>query len=178
MLSQADILYMCDGWTKGRGCRIEHQTARQYNMRIIYKDFFSIIQKYNLPDSYKVGAFGLSKGCEGMIARLNTGVIGKILNSNRDQLLLGPEILVNNKICCIERSSIINIQSTVSDLLMDKDVVRFRLDDDKICYFIVDSSRTDDTYKQYMSVLHNNSYKDITVLTYDQFNSDANTIEL
>lgn len=39
-LSGADALYMCDGWVKARGCRIERQVAQDYDIKILYSDFF------------------------------------------------------------------------------------------------------------------------------------------
>lgn len=34
-LSQADMVYFCDGWDKARGCKIEHEIAKQYGLKII-----------------------------------------------------------------------------------------------------------------------------------------------
>lgn len=39
-LSEADALYMCDGWAEARGCRIEKQVAQDYGIKILYSDFF------------------------------------------------------------------------------------------------------------------------------------------
>ena len=39
-MKDIDALYMCDGWREARGCRIEHQVAREYRIKILYKDFF------------------------------------------------------------------------------------------------------------------------------------------
>ena len=34
-----DALYMCDGWREARGCRIEHQVAKEYGIKILESDF-------------------------------------------------------------------------------------------------------------------------------------------
>ena len=39
-MSKADALFMCDGWREARGCRIEHQVAKEYGIKILYNDFF------------------------------------------------------------------------------------------------------------------------------------------
>lgn len=39
-MSKVDALFMCDGWREARGCRIEHQVAREYGIKILYNDFF------------------------------------------------------------------------------------------------------------------------------------------
>ena len=36
-LAKADVLYVCDGWENARGCRIEVETAKAYNIPIIYE---------------------------------------------------------------------------------------------------------------------------------------------
>lgn len=35
-LSTADAVYFADGWNKARGCRIEHQVAVDYGIKIIH----------------------------------------------------------------------------------------------------------------------------------------------
>lgn len=35
LLAQADMVYFCDGWDKARGCRMEHEIAKQYGLKII-----------------------------------------------------------------------------------------------------------------------------------------------
>lgn len=35
MLSVADVVYFADGWEAARGCRIEHECAREYGLEII-----------------------------------------------------------------------------------------------------------------------------------------------
>lgn len=40
VMKDIDALYMCDGWREARGCRIEHQIAREYGIKIFYSDFF------------------------------------------------------------------------------------------------------------------------------------------
>jgi len=40
-LSYADVLYMCKGWEKARGCVIEHDIAKAYGIEIIYEEAVS-----------------------------------------------------------------------------------------------------------------------------------------
>lgn len=35
LLSSADVVYFCDGWSNARGCRIEHECAKEYGINII-----------------------------------------------------------------------------------------------------------------------------------------------
>ncbi len=35
LLSNADLVYFCDGWQDYRGCRIEHECAEEYGIKII-----------------------------------------------------------------------------------------------------------------------------------------------
>ena len=35
LLSSADIVYFCKGWNDARGCRIEHECAKEYGIEII-----------------------------------------------------------------------------------------------------------------------------------------------
>lgn len=37
LMSSADICIFSDDWSKGRGCRIEHECAEQYGIPIIYE---------------------------------------------------------------------------------------------------------------------------------------------
>lgn len=36
-MSKCDIVYFCKGWENARGCKIEHEIAKQYNLEIIYE---------------------------------------------------------------------------------------------------------------------------------------------
>lgn len=74
-------------------------------------------------EEYKVGEYGLENETEGMYARTDNGIIGKILNSNSDEMINGPEILVNEKIYCIERDSIKDIKEDIIDLIEVGDIV-------------------------------------------------------
>ena len=74
-------------------------------------------------EEYKVGEYGLENETEGMYARTDNGTIGKILNSNSDEMINGPELLVNNKIYCIERDSIKDIKEDIIDLIEVGDYV-------------------------------------------------------
>ncbi len=40
-MKDIDAIYMCDNWFNARGCRIEHQVAREYGIKILDKDFFT-----------------------------------------------------------------------------------------------------------------------------------------
>jgi len=39
LLSTADAVYFADGWENARGCRIEHQIAVNYGIRIIHDGY-------------------------------------------------------------------------------------------------------------------------------------------
>lgn len=36
-MSLCDAVYFCKGWENARGCRIEHEVAKQYGLLIIYE---------------------------------------------------------------------------------------------------------------------------------------------
>ena len=36
-MAYCDIAYFCKGWEKARGCRIEHEAAKEYGLEIIYE---------------------------------------------------------------------------------------------------------------------------------------------
>ena len=74
-------------------------------------------------EKYKVGEYGLENETKGMYARTNNGIIGRIINSNSDEMINGPELLVINKIYCIERNSIKDIQKNIIDLIEVGDYV-------------------------------------------------------
>lgn len=40
-MKDIDAIYMCDNWFNARGCKIEHQVAVQYGIKILDKDFFT-----------------------------------------------------------------------------------------------------------------------------------------
>ena len=40
-MKDIDALYMCEGWREARGCRIEHEVAKNYNIKILYSDFLT-----------------------------------------------------------------------------------------------------------------------------------------
>ncbi len=35
LMAKADIVYFCQGWENARGCKIEHECAKQYGVAII-----------------------------------------------------------------------------------------------------------------------------------------------
>lgn len=37
-MSLCNIAYFCKGWENARGCKIEHEVAKQYGMTIIYEE--------------------------------------------------------------------------------------------------------------------------------------------
>lgn len=37
-MSKCHAVYFCKGWTKARGCRVEHAAAKAYGLEIIYED--------------------------------------------------------------------------------------------------------------------------------------------
>lgn len=39
LLSTADAVYFADGWDSARGCRIEHQVAANYGIKIIHDGY-------------------------------------------------------------------------------------------------------------------------------------------
>lgn len=38
LLSKADIIYLCKGWNKARGCKIEYMCASGYDIKIIFEE--------------------------------------------------------------------------------------------------------------------------------------------
>ena len=38
LLSKADIIYLCKGWNKARGCKIEYMCALDYDVKIIFEE--------------------------------------------------------------------------------------------------------------------------------------------
>ena len=38
LLSKADIIYLCKGWNKARGCKIEYICASDYDIKIIFEE--------------------------------------------------------------------------------------------------------------------------------------------
>lgn len=38
LLSKADIIYLCKGWNKARGCKIEYMCASDYDIKIIFEE--------------------------------------------------------------------------------------------------------------------------------------------
>ena len=38
LLSEADIIYLCKGWNKARGCKIEYMCALDYDIKIIFEE--------------------------------------------------------------------------------------------------------------------------------------------
>lgn len=40
VMKDIDAIYMCDNWFNARGCKIENQVAREYEIKILDKDFF------------------------------------------------------------------------------------------------------------------------------------------
>lgn len=38
LLSKADIIYLCKGWNKASGCKIEYMCASDYDIKIIFEE--------------------------------------------------------------------------------------------------------------------------------------------
>lgn len=38
LLSKADIIYLCRGWNKARGCKIEYMCASDYDIKIVFEE--------------------------------------------------------------------------------------------------------------------------------------------
>lgn len=36
-MSKCHVVYFCKGWGKARGCKIEHEIAKRYDLEIIYE---------------------------------------------------------------------------------------------------------------------------------------------
>ncbi|CAK7008779.1 MAG: hypothetical protein EUB_01610 [Eubacterium sp.] len=37
-MSLCHVAYFCKGWEQNRGCRIEHEAAKEYGLKIIYEE--------------------------------------------------------------------------------------------------------------------------------------------
>lgn len=37
-MAMCDAMYFCKGWEKARGCKIEHEVAKEYGMEIMYEE--------------------------------------------------------------------------------------------------------------------------------------------
>ena len=51
-LSNSDVIIMASGWEKSRGCRIEYECARLYDIMVIYEDTEYITRKNLLEVDY------------------------------------------------------------------------------------------------------------------------------
>lgn len=38
LMSEADVVFFCDGWQTARGCRIEHDCALEYDIDTMYEE--------------------------------------------------------------------------------------------------------------------------------------------
>ncbi len=38
IMSKCDAVYFCKGWKQARGCKIEHEAAKAYGLKIIYEE--------------------------------------------------------------------------------------------------------------------------------------------
>lgn len=75
----------------------------------------------------RVGEVGLEKCTEGMYARTENGTIGKIVNSNCNELLIGVELLSNDKLILTERNAIKKIKGDPKELIEEGDFVYYKL---------------------------------------------------
>ena len=132
-------------------------------------------------EEYKVGEYGLENETEGMYARTDNGIIGKVINSNSDEMINGPELLVNNKIYCIERDSIKDIKESIIDLLQEEDIVNgFTIEkfydedlDDYLGIPIYDDAQLDCIEE----VRPINTIQIKTILTKEQYMQNCYTVE-
>lgn len=120
----------------------------------------------------EVGEYGLKNETEGMYARTNNGIIGKILNSNSDEMINGPELLVNNKIYCVERNSIKDIQENIIDLIEVGDIVHTRdvLNEDIVYIW-------SEEYLKACKEDLNNGIELVEILTKEQYKQNCYTVE-
>lgn len=78
-------------------------------------------------EKFKVGGYGLESSTEGMFARTSSGILGKIINANEDEMINGPELKSNNRIYCVERDSIKLIKENIKDLIEAEDIVVYKI---------------------------------------------------
>ena len=132
-------------------------------------------------EEYKVGEYGLENETEGMYARTDNGIIGKILNSNSDEMINGPEILVNEKIYCIERDSIKDIKENIIDLLEEGDIVNgfsiSKFDNEDGNEFLAIPIYNDAQLDCIEEVRPIATIKIKTILTHEQYNANCYTVE-
>lgn len=124
-------------------------------------------------EKYKVGEYGLENETKGMYARTNNGIIGRIINSNSEEMINGPELLVNNKIYCVERNSIKDIQESIIDLLEVGDIV-----DKSEVYEIGQSDDGQKCVHTYNGKLYyENELVGKTILTKEAYQANCYTVE-
>lgn len=51
-MKDIDAIYMCDNWREARGCKIEHQVAKEYGIKILDSDFF-VNKEIQTPRNFK-----------------------------------------------------------------------------------------------------------------------------
>ena len=133
---------------------------------------------------YKVGKYGLENETEGMYARTNNGIIGTILNSNSDEMINGPEILVNGRIYCIERDSIKDIKEDIIDLIEVGDIIEIKKEKYEVIYDeSLDKLGVLIPNRDCLEIRHSSlehiftKYKDITILTKELYQANCYTAE-
>ena len=40
-MANCHVAYFCKGWENARGCKIEHEVAKQYGLEILYEEFLN-----------------------------------------------------------------------------------------------------------------------------------------
>ena len=53
LMGQADLVYFVKGWADARGCTIEHEVAKRYNVKCVYE--YAEIRKHQWDTANKLG---------------------------------------------------------------------------------------------------------------------------
>lgn len=169
------IDYMID-WIRERSIYAldSHEKLKQY--------FEKLAERKS--EEYKVGKYGLENKTEGMYARTDNGIIGKILNSNSDEMINGPELLVNNKIYCIERNSIKEIRENIIDLIEVGDIIEINGEKYEVIYDeSLDKLGVLMPNRNCLEIRHSalehifEKYENITILTKEQYMQNCYKID-
>lgn len=72
-MSRCDAAYFCAGWEKARGCRIEHESAKAYGLKIIYEEE-PTIEKLHLSYAARTGVYADAIDHFGIKAQLHMAI--------------------------------------------------------------------------------------------------------